>query len=99
MVITDLINPGKLVEISKQFSSLSISKIDALAKKLCVSCDKDCKDECLFDVLYKWHRKNPMDGKGKLAKLMNECGCHKEALALDPSCKSLVVIVAQSDVS
>lgn len=44
----------------------------------------------LFHVMYSWHLKNKTATKTKLAVMLNECGLHKQAIALDPKCEFYV---------
>ena len=82
------------MEICKKIcesSHLTIEAIEVLAGTLDVQYSIKSSEyelgEILFDVLYKWHCKNPNADRQKLAELMHKSGCCKEAFVVDPTCE------------
>ena len=95
-IISDVLDPKNLMEISKKLSSLTIQDIqDKLAKTLKVTNLLTSRgnhvpvQEVLFDCLYTWHSKNLSATKKDLAALLDECGLHREAIGLNPQCELL----------
>lgn len=95
-LVTDILQPSSLVDICKNICKSvpqDINKMQALAKSLDVEYCTEAeytKEEILFDVLYNWHRKNPLADKLDLARRMHQFGFIKEAYTLDPTCKLLL---------
>ena len=88
--LADVINPKNLLTISESLSSLKIREVEILNHKLNPKDERlDSPfseiSEVLFHVLYNWYCRNSTVTRKKLAKILQECDFHKQALALDPS--------------